>query len=89
MTKLFTIETNDRVTRVDVMTRLITVPTSARLAVVTKMDENLAKTDEIQDMLFNTDVEVLYALLHMGPPFFSEITMAVVENIKIFIWTSA
>ena len=82
MTKLFTIETNDGVTRIDIMTRLITVPTSARLAVIMKMDENLPKTDEIQDMLFNTDAEMSYAILHMGPPF-SEITAAVVENITI------
>ena len=84
MTKLFTVETNDGMTRMNVMTGLIAVPTSARLAVVMKMDENLAKTDEIRDMLFNTNAEVLYAILHMGPPFFSEETAAVVENITIF-----
>ena len=48
------------------------------------MDENLTKTDEIRDVFFNTDAKVSYAILHVGPPFFSKITGTVVENITIF-----
>lgn len=83
MTKLFTVVTNNRVARIDIVASLVPVTTGTRLAIITEMDQDLTKTDEIRDMLFDSHAKVAHAILNMGSTFFSEITVSMVENIAI------
>ena len=68
---------------IDIVAGLVAVMAGTRLAIITEMDQDLTKTDEIQDVLSDSYLKMTHAILDMGPTFFTKITAAVVENVTI------
>lgn len=83
MTELFTIVTDNTMTRIDIVTSLVAVMTGTGLAIIAEMNQNLTKSDVVGDVFLDSYLEMSHAILHMGPAIFSKVAAAVMENIAV------
>ena len=79
----FAVVTDNRVASINVVAGLVAMTASAELVLVTKVDQNLPKTNKIRNRAFHTYLIMTDTILDMLPARLAEMAAATMNNIAV------